>query len=825
MMKAQHWLQVDLAVLTILGTALLGSGQQSISLTLLMLVAAPAAVVCTDIYQWFRLSRSLANLAAIGSVGYAVFQFFSSGIDNQLLSVANLLVYLQLILLFQEKSHRLNWQLLVLSLLEVVVSAAMNMNFRFFILLLIYLVCAQVAMALLFLLREASRFERKGLDRQRGMRISDVRRLTCDVADPTLRWLHGASVTMVSAVSPPALIRELARSGYLQQVGLFGCVTLTFATVLFYSTPRLGGTNWQGGRGKGQPTVGFSRQVSLDEMGEILQSDELALRISFFDHQTNEPLRSIGQPYIRGGVLTRYGDAPYVGRWSVARSSRGRPLQQATDLEGLVRQEVWLEPTADPAVFGIFPLARIPGIEPPLRYDSVAEELRREPQINANMMGRFRYVLGSYGFREGWQCQVTPYTPRATPAAGNGFVNDELSDCLSFSPRAFPTITQLAEQILREANATDAGTLQKARVLEQHFLQPELYQYSLRFRQARNRRIDPIEDFVANHRTGHCEYFATALVLMLRSQGIPARLVVGYHGGEYNTLGNYFLVRQRDAHAWVEVLLDSEEVKQIGKSSLPHADVSQGGWLRLDPTPGDSLTPEASDGVVWNRFDDVMEYAEFLWNDYVTGLNRDRQRQTLSAPLWDRLIAWLGAIVDPEQWRQWSAATLSKWLRRWGIVNELGGFGWRMIVGVLVLVVMAILVARPLVALAKYLGRGCLQVVAIGWNWVGSQLRRSRGGRVEFYERLERLLARKGLRRLPQQTPREFLQAVEVSAPVDVHRQLWRDAAWQVVEAFYRVRFGNAALDKAETNTIEQALECVAAGLEGRSLSAVERSS
>lgn len=812
-MKAQYWLQILLAILTILGTALLGSGQQNMSLTLLMLVAAPAAVVCTDIYQWFRLSRTLANLAAIGSVVYAMMQFFSSGFENQLLSVANLLVYLQLILLFQEKSHRLNWQLLVLSLLEVVVSAAMNLNLRFFMVLLVYLSCTLIAMALLFILREASRFEVQGNERRRSPRIPEPQRGSIERLDAKLRRLLGGAPRVVSTTSSQAIVRELTESGYLRQVAWFGLVTLFFAVILFYSTPRLGSTNWQVGRSRGQATVGFSRQVSLDEMSDILQSDELALRISFFDHATNDPVKMVGEPYLRGAVLTRYSDTQGVGRWTISRSARGVSLDEAATVDGLVRQEVWLEPTSDPAVFGVFPLVRIPGIDTPLRYDRASGVVNREQPFSTMPTGRFRYVIGSYGFREGWQTAVTPLAERA--ASGE---LDDMADWLSFSQYSFPRIKKLAEDILAEANASDAGTLQKARILEQHFLQPGRYQYSLRFRQARNREMDPIEDFVANHRTGHCEYFATALVLMLRSQRIPARLVVGYHGGEYNALGNYYLVRQRDAHAWVEVLLNSEEIKEVGTASLPLTDASHGGWLRLDPTPGGGLPDEETQGVVWNKFDDFMEYAEFLWSDYVTGLNRERQRSSFYTPFWERMSQSVSRMFDPEQWREWSAATLSKLLRRWGIVNELGDFGWRMIVGVMVVFVMSILVARALVRIARGLARWCWRFLSKLAPWLPRRSRHAARRSVDFYERLERLLARKGVRRPEHQTPRELLSTAEQAAPIAEHRALWSKAAWQIVDAFYQVRFGGVVLDKTQRQQIDHALREVAAGLDGRSL-------
>ncbi len=84
----------------------------------------------------------------------------------------------------------------------------------------------------------------------------------------------------------------------------------------------------------------------------------------------------------------------------------------------------------------------------------------------------------------------------------------------------------------------------------------EQFQYSLTGAD-RNPSIDPIEDFVTEHPQGHCEYFATALTLMLRSQGIPARMVCGFKcdQNDWNSAGGYYQVRQLHAHTWVEAYL------------------------------------------------------------------------------------------------------------------------------------------------------------------------------------------------------------------------------------------------------------------------------
>ena len=94
-----------------------------------------------------------------------------------------------------------------------------------------------------------------------------------------------------------------------------------------------------------------------------------------------------------------------------------------------------------------------------------------------------------------------------------------------------------------------------------------------------------IEDFITNNPRGHCEYFATALTLMLRTRGIPARMMVGFKCDEWNRKGRFFQVRELHAHTWVEAYM---EPGHVAPDLLPESWRGKGpvgGWLRLDPTP------------------------------------------------------------------------------------------------------------------------------------------------------------------------------------------------------------------------------------------------
>ncbi len=117
--------------------------------------------------------------------------------------------------------------------------------------------------------------------------------------------------------------------------------------------------------------------------------------------------------------------------------------------------------------------------------------------------------------------------------------------------------------------------------------------------------VDPVASFLFAGRQGHCEYFASAAVLLLRAAGVPARYVTGFRGGEWNPLGQYVAVRGDRAHAWAEAF-------------LPDA-----GWTRVDATPP-GLPPAAP-----GRMSQAADALEFLWSRWIVGYDLGRQRSLL----------------------------------------------------------------------------------------------------------------------------------------------------------------------------------------------------
>src|SRR5262249_26148333 len=132
------------------------------------------------------------------------------------------------------------------------------------------------------------------------------------------------------------------------------------------------------------------------------------------------------------------------------------------------------------------------------------------------------------------------------------------------------------------------------------------FSYTLDLRR-QNRQLDPNVDFLRNVKQGHCERFASALALMLRSHGIPTRVVKGYRGVD-DAGGGRYLIRQNHAHSWVEALVPARTVRGLLC------------WLTLDPTPGGEAGEESS--FSWaGLLDNVLGGLERFWKSFLVELN------------------------------------------------------------------------------------------------------------------------------------------------------------------------------------------------------------
>lgn len=824
-MTIERIVQIHIATLTVIGAVLLGMGQQNLLLPVLILFAAVSSVVFTDTLSWFRLNRVMANLAALLALFFSLDDFFQADSRSQLLAIANLLTYLQIVLFYQRKNDRIYWQLAVLSLLQVMVSAALNVGIGFGGVLVLYAATAISTLGFFFLHRELSGVS-PGRDTAGQRRLK--RKRTKEKATQEDHWTRLLDRT--PKPSPIAVAKRTSRRligwPFLQQLIVIGLTTMVFTLVLFFSAPRLDHAARQSMHVRTTHVVGFSPEVTLNELHRILQDSKPVMRVSLKSETTGRPYRVYNDVYFRGSVLTEYDVSSGVSRWRQRGSGKPfgsdlpEPLRGQANLLlervaasvqrlddwnlpeppvgiDVIRQDILLEPIDESVLFSAYPVYQVADTRRDVRINPRTRQMFSRTRARGNIRSEYRYSIATTAFRAGLQVDVTPHDNQLRNLQDHLLLALEKVELLRFEPDRFPKLKAVADQVALAAG-TQATRADIARALQNHLRDSTLYDYTLDFSQVqRDRELDPIEDFIANHRSGHCEYFASALVMMLRSQGIPARMVIGFKGGEYNELGDYYQLYQSDSHAWVEAYLEPEDVDRelpAGCDTGP-----AGGWMRLDPTPEDleDDSQQLEQGIV-DKMDDMLDYAQLLWADYILGLSASRQRESIYGPVADS--------TDPDIW---SAAFQNLRSRGTRTIRMLGQFAFSLS-GLMALcgVILAIIWVQIRVHRSPRKER---RATPRGW------LRRIRGLSraglnvnavdVAFYSRLESILSKLGVARNSTQTPREFastaerhLVALEFSANATV-------LPASIADTFYRVRFGGSRLDSGEAEAIARDLD------------------
>jgi hypothetical protein len=167
-----------------------------------------------------------------------------------------------------------------------------------------------------------------------------------------------------------------------------------------------------------------------------------------------------------------------------------------------------------------------------------------------------------------------------------------------------PAGLERIERLAREV-AGEGGDEERRIGALLRFLSHGEYRYTIRNLPVSER---PLEAFLFEHREGNCEYFASALTILLRMSGIPARMVGGYRGGYYQEAGGFYTVPQQNAHVWVEALRDGRE------------------WVRLDPTPASAETFSGTEGKgIFFRVRLVLDVFRYSWDVFVVDYDLRRQ--------------------------------------------------------------------------------------------------------------------------------------------------------------------------------------------------------
>jgi len=755
--QLERLLQINLATTAVLSSLLFGMGERSLAAPLMLGAAATLSLWLTDITGVFRLNRTLAGLGAMVALGLAFWR--TRGLSGEMLlwNIAHLLVVLQIIMFFQKKDDRTYGQLAMLSLLLAMVSTLFNQSMVFGLLLVVYALAGLSTMVLLFLVKQHREF----LPADSDTRDRDARSAAGACFRPSL-------------AGPPRSAIQFDLFRCLCSMAVF---TLFFTVLVFSVTPRFGYGAWRGTGGKMKTLVGFSDSVVLGEIGDMLENSEVVLQLSLLDAANRTPRRVEPGVYLRGAVLSRYDR----GRWWAWTSGWGDmnpapPLPSSFLFEPATIQRIVIEPLDRSELFCIWPFSLLNETSD-ITFDPRTQRLLRNEEARGY---RFEYELGTSAFEQGRQSVWTPC---------NDLSPDGRAERRLLHHPPLPRLAALAEEWIAETDPPPNDRVGLARLLESRLRDSGLFRYSLQGQQ-RNPQLDPIEDFVSEHRVGHCEYFATALALMLRSQGVPCRVVVGYCSDEWNEFGKRFVVRQLHAHSWVEARIPPEQLPPELIKGPDHWQWANGAWLRLDPTPAAAETAAATEGfwAHWNLWQD-------WWSSYILDMDRRQQYESIYEPVSAALEHWWLALTDFDRWR----ARLHR------AVEAFRAADWPTRITAASLLVLFSVAAPWLIAQLRRRWRERRRARQYGPNEA------ARTSAVAFFARCERVLRKVRCVRSSAQTHREFAAAaaaelIRRGAAAEVLPQLSA-----VAEAFYRVRFGRRPLDAAERQTVELALEAVEA--------------
>jgi hypothetical protein len=440
-----------------------------------------------------------------------------------------------------------------------------------------------------------------------------VQVLTADPFGRSPRWLFVRSVLWVSLAA-------------------------AFALPVFFVLPRPTGAAWSYTKPKYEVGQSTEPTVDISKSGELTKTEEVAYHLTVTAAAADQPADIPTDQLWRARSFTDYNN----GTWSRGNTPIAVPYEPFDQ----IRMTPADDRRTDPAEFGptgfeveftpfekerftilASPIRWIPR-KVPVRWFDTGALWQRTPDGAYHGLSRTGR-LGRY---------VQACGPPAAPGLGQPFELRDEPEVLSILRRTVPYATEYATELLDELvrdGKLPAAAVRKndplnrvapefheavARLFSTHIADSGRFTYTTVLRR-QDSKVDPIEDFLRNTRSGNCELFATALIHLLRGVNIPAQYVTGYKGWEPDEEGNRLLIRRNQAHAWVEVLVTRPPNGfAFHPNTPPDRRQRVWHWLSLDPTPGDYSVAQAETRGWFER-----------WFGFLIGYDREKQKATLEA--------------------------------------------------------------------------------------------------------------------------------------------------------------------------------------------------
>ncbi|MCA1958166.1 MAG: DUF3488 and transglutaminase-like domain-containing protein [Nitrospira sp.] len=516
--------------------------------------------------------------------------------------------------------------------------------------------------------------------------------------------------------------------------------------LLFFALPRLQAGFYQNGQGAVIRTAGFSDAVDLGSIGPIKRDPRVVMRV--------EPLGRApdgkGRLYLRGIAFDHYDGRSWVNQLSRRRVVRevGPGIFALNGSQGerpekpSLQLKIFLEPLDTPVLFGAPFMEAVSGNLPAVQVDVSGSFYLPVPSVTP-----VEYVAVSR------PTAVLPADLQPSPIVHH----EAFLRYFTQVPARSDRIAALAKTIVGQER-TPYG---QAMAIQDHLSRN--YRYSLEIPLAE--QTNPLEEFLFNRKTGYCEHYATAMVMMLRTLGVPARLVTGFLATEWNEYRNHYVVRQQDAHAWVEV-------------HLPHS-----GWIVMDPTPPSEDISDMTGS--WEGWASMVDHIRLLWNRVVVQFSAADQlaivqgvqvgSATIGQKVWDSTSKW---FTLPTSWRE-----------------RIVGLHDRSATGILVAGFIAILTGLCL--LLWLVGEKQLRY---GRPFSKGNIQDDRQAVTKLYEDMILGLSSKGVQKSASTGPLQFLDTI---------RTQWTGAfplAATITELYCRGRFGRTRLTPDEYTIAQNTL-------------------
>jgi protein-glutamine gamma-glutamyltransferase len=491
-------------------------------------------------------------------------------------------------------------------------------------------------------------------------------------------------------------------------------------------------------RSRGQRVAGFGNQIELGGFGVIRDDPTVVLRVTPLPRVDEKAPRMSLR--MRGTSFDRYDGRRWTRSHSVTSlmptvDRENYTIRRASDPKHDQRLQIVLDHLDEPVVFLPYGTVALTVPSRVMQAQAVPRELLGAPGLDVRYEDPDELGL--------------IYTAFVGHDPGDGDLPPVPSERRAHYLQ-LPAGQERIAELARQVTATAHGDAQSAEQLVR-YLQSPRYQYSLE--QPETKDKNPLEVFLFDARRGHCEYFASAMAIMLRTLNIPARNVTGFVDGRYNPYGGYYALRQGDAHSWVEAYIEGR------------------GWVTYDPTPTAraGLGPKQS---LWADVQALMDALRTRWMTSVVGYDLRTQ---------------IGMLRRLSHLFSGSSA-------RGGVANgggEHGDFAWLK------------RWARPLVLLLS------LGLLLGGLMWRARRAVRGPRARamapqvaeaVRLYRELEKALAASGRARPSELTPLEHARALEASQFAQAPE------VFEITREYMRVRYGGGTIPASELTQLRAAV-------------------